>query len=205
MTTTSKPLLALTASDVMNPNVVTISQDMSLRAAAHLLFQKQIGGAPVVDSNGRCIGVLSANDFVQWAHEGGSGAEDVPLSACPFRTKGRLLTGQDAMICVLEEGSCRFQNVLPTTGGRHTSVCLLPRGEVSKWQVKKDVPVSAVLRYMNTYIDTVGPLTPLRDIARKMVEAHIHRVYVVDEQHKPIGVVLSTDVLAALAYDRDEL
>ena len=205
MTTTSKPLLALTASEVMNHTVVTISQDMSLRAAAHLLFQKQIGGAPVVDFDGRCIGVLSANDFVQWAHEGGSGAEDVPMSACPFQSKGRLLSGQEAMICVLEDGSCRFQDGLPTTGGRHTSVCLLPRGEVSKWQVKKDVPISAVRRYMNTDVDTVGPLTPLRDIARKMVEDHIHRVYVVDERHRPVGVVLSTDVLAALAYGGNEM
>jgi CBS domain-containing protein len=33
-----------------------------------------------------------------------------------------------------------------------------------------------------------------------MIDAHIHRVIVVDEEERPIGIVSNTDVLAALAY-----
>jgi CBS domain-containing protein len=40
---------------------------MSLREAAHLLTRDRISGAPVVDADGRCIGVLSSSDFVTWA------------------------------------------------------------------------------------------------------------------------------------------
>jgi predicted transcriptional regulator len=32
-----------------------------------------------------------------------------------------------------------------------------------------------------------------------MIEAHIHRVIVVDERDQPIGIVSSTDILGAVA------
>jgi predicted transcriptional regulator len=50
----------------------------------------------------------------------------------------------------------------------------------------------------------VGPETPLHDLARKMIDAHIHRLIVVDKEEKPVGVVSSTNVLAALAYAEEE-
>jgi CBS domain-containing protein len=34
------------------------------------------------------------------------------------------------------------------------------------------------------------------------MDAHIHRVVIVDGNFRPVGVVSSTDVLAAVAYDR---
>jgi CBS domain-containing protein len=48
--------------------------------------------------------------------------------------------------------------------------------------------------------ETVRPTTLIRSLARIMIDAHIHRVIVVDEEYRPIGIVTSTDVLAALAY-----
>jgi CBS domain-containing protein len=199
MTTATQPLLELMASDLMTESVVTIPHDMSLRAAAHLMFEKQIGAAPVVDADGRCIGLLCANDFVQWANEGAHGAEEVLLPACPYQQKGRLLSGEEETICILAEGACRRQEIRPATGGRHVAICRLPRGEVSDWQARNNLPVNAVRRYMHTDFDTVGPSTTLPELARKMIGAHIHRVFVVDERRRPIGVVMSTDVLSALA------
>ena len=64
MAATTGPLLALTASDLMSPDVVTISQDAPLRAAAELFFQRQVGEAAVVDADGRCVGVLSATGLM---------------------------------------------------------------------------------------------------------------------------------------------
>ena len=196
--------MTLEATDLMSRDVVTISQEMSLRAAAHVLFQNRISGAPVVDANGRCIGVLSAADFARWAEEGGHGAEDVPLPACPYQVKGRLLTGEAAVICTLAEGSCPLQVMRPTTVGRHTAVCRQPSGVLSDWQqVTENLPVSAVRRYMTADVVTVGPQTPLSELARVMIDAHIHRVIVVDLERRPVGVVSSTDLLAAMAYAGD--
>ena len=46
---------------------------------------------------------------------------------------------------------------------------------------------------------TVSPGATIGDLARKMIDVHIHRVIVVDNNGKPIGIVSSTDLLAALA------
>jgi CBS domain-containing protein len=64
--TAAKRLWALTAADLMTPHVTTIPPEMSLREAGRLLFTSNISGAPVVDWNGKCLGILSASDFVHW-------------------------------------------------------------------------------------------------------------------------------------------
>jgi CBS domain-containing protein len=73
MPPTTKPLLALTAADLMSRNVVTVPEAMSLQGAARMLSRSQITGAPVVNAEGRCVGVLSATDFVSWAERAGDG------------------------------------------------------------------------------------------------------------------------------------
>lgn len=204
MTTTTRPLLTQTAAELMSREVITIPEDMSLRVAAHLLFRHQIGGAPVVDAEGRCIGVLSATDFVHWAEDGAQGAEDALLPSCPYQTKGHLLNGDEVVLCTLAEGSCCLQEMRPTTCGRHSAVCRQSTGVLTDWQQVTDkLPVSAVRRYMTADVVTVGPETLLPELARTMLDAHIHRVIVVDEQRRPIGIVSSTDILAALAYAED--
>src|SRR6516165_7876193 len=68
-----KALLKLTAADLISTPVRTIPQEMSLREAAHLFTRERISGAPVVDADGKCLGVLSSSDFVTWAGKDGSG------------------------------------------------------------------------------------------------------------------------------------
>jgi CBS domain-containing protein len=200
MPATTKPLLALTAVDLMARDVVTISQDTLPRAAAELFLRRQIREAAVVDADGRCVGMLSATDLIRWALQGSRDAEDVSPPACPYQVKGRLLTGADAVICTRTPGSCPLQEVRPMTGGRHTAVCRLREGVVSDWQeVSGGGHASAVRRYMTADVGTVEAEAPLSALARAVVDAHVHRLIVVDEQHRPIGTVSCLDVLAALA------
>jgi CBS domain-containing protein len=205
MTMTTWPFLTLTASDLMSRDVVTISEEMSLRAAARLFLENGIGGAPVVDGDGRCVGVLCATDIVRWAAEGGQGAEEVPLPDCPYQVKGRSLTGETAVICTLGEGNCLLQELRPSTGGRHVGLCRLPPGVIlNRRRDTQNLAVSAVRRYMTADVVVVGPQTPLPELARAMMGSHTHRAIVVNEQRRPIGVVSSTDLVAALAYpDRE--
>ncbi len=44
--------------DVMTKQVVTVSPDMDIRALADLFIEKEISGAPVVDKEGRLLGVV---------------------------------------------------------------------------------------------------------------------------------------------------
>ena len=137
MAATTRPSSALTASDLMSRDVVTISQDMPLRAAAELFYRRQVGEAAVVDADGRCVGMLSAADLLRWVLHGAGGPEAIPPPACPYQVSGRLLTGEDAVICTRSPGSCPLQMVRPMTGGRHTAVCLLRDGPVSDSQLVK--------------------------------------------------------------------
>jgi CBS domain-containing protein len=200
MAATTRPL-ALTASDLMNRDVDTISQDTPLRVVAELLFQRHIGAAAVVDADGRCVGMLAVTDLIRWAlGEAQGSAEDVPPPACPYQVRGRLLTGGNAVICTRTQGRCPLQEVRPMTGGRHTAVCQLREGVVSDWQeVSGGGNAGAVRRYLPAGA-TVAAEAPLSALARVVVDVHVPTLIVVDEQHRPIGTVSCLEVLAALAH-----
>jgi CBS domain-containing protein len=155
MRNTNKPLFNLTAYDLMTTEVESIPHWMSLPVAARMMSRAHISGAPVVDGEGRCLGVISTTDFMTWA-EGGEGA----------------------------------------THGTHDE-----DGAHSAWQMMESeaVPTNLVQRYMTTDAVTVPPGMLIGQLAQKMVDAHIHRVLVVDKENKPLGIVSSTDVLAAIA------
>jgi CBS domain-containing protein len=54
------------ARDIMNPNVVTITDTMDLREAARIFVEEGISGAPVVDELGTLVGVISQSDLVEY-------------------------------------------------------------------------------------------------------------------------------------------
>ena len=56
-----------TAKDVWTPDVVRVTGDMAVRAAARLVGDEAITGAPVVDGEGRVVGVLSQRDLLEHA------------------------------------------------------------------------------------------------------------------------------------------
>jgi len=155
--TTTKPFLALTAADLMSRDVTMVPRAMSLHAAAHLLSETHISGAPVVDDRGECVGVVSATDFM---HSVGYGEPSVSKP-------------------VYSNPSCFH----------------------SAWQMgdAETLPADVVGNYMTGDPVTVSPSTSIAELARNMTDAHIHRIIVVDAQHRPIGVVSSSDILAAVA------
>lgn len=61
----------ITARDLMNPEVLTVREAMTLRELADFLLDNEISGAPVVDGQGRPVGVVSMVDLVEAASEEG--------------------------------------------------------------------------------------------------------------------------------------
>jgi len=49
---------------VMSPTPITVAPDTSVEDAARLLAQHSIGGAPVVDDEGRLVGLLDDTDLI---------------------------------------------------------------------------------------------------------------------------------------------
>jgi CBS domain-containing protein len=58
------------AADVMTPNVITVDPDTSVQQLATLLSERGISGAPVVDSSGSMIGIVSEGDLLHRAELG---------------------------------------------------------------------------------------------------------------------------------------
>lgn len=55
--------LEMTAADCMSGPCVTVSQDADLDEAAKTLERKRIRRVPVVDGEGRCVGIVSQADL----------------------------------------------------------------------------------------------------------------------------------------------
>jgi CBS domain-containing protein len=156
MRAAGKSFFSLTAEDLMSQSVVTIPQEMSLTAAARALSRANITGAPVVNADGVCVGVVSATDFLHLAQ--------------------------------------KDRRTAPVT-------CATPFCVCSDWQLLEihELPVDEVCRYMTPDPVTVRPGTPVGELARLMLDGHIHRVIVVDGKGRPVGVVSSIDLIAAVA------
>jgi len=54
----------LTAKDIMNKNVVTVTDDTSVETLGRLFIEKNISGAPVLDQGGNVVGIVTENDLV---------------------------------------------------------------------------------------------------------------------------------------------
>ena len=55
----------LTAADVMTRDVVTVRPNDSLRRAAQIMLERGVSGLPVVEANGRVVGVISEADLIR--------------------------------------------------------------------------------------------------------------------------------------------
>ena len=60
----------ITASDLMNPEVLTVREEMTVADLAAFLVENEITGAPVVDEAGRLVGVVSVVDIAEAQSEG---------------------------------------------------------------------------------------------------------------------------------------
>ncbi len=53
-----------TAKDIMTRDVVTVTPDTDVNAAAKILLEKDFNGLPVLDEDGKLVGVLCQSDLV---------------------------------------------------------------------------------------------------------------------------------------------
>lgn len=56
---------AIKAGDIMTAEVITVSPDDHVEKVARLLLDHNISGLPVVDGEGRLVGIVSEGDLVQ--------------------------------------------------------------------------------------------------------------------------------------------
>ena len=52
------------AGEIMKRDVITVTPEMTVEELGRLFMEKNIGGAPVVDAEGRLYGIVTENDLV---------------------------------------------------------------------------------------------------------------------------------------------
>lgn len=148
-------LMALRVSDVMQRDVVRVPARSTMAEAAGMLLQHEISGAPVVDELDRCVGVLSAIDFVK---------RECELAGCsPHLLK-----------------PCQHES----------DVGLFDKEGVEK--------------YMTPTVQSIAIDAPLIQAAGIMNSAHLHRLPVLDSRGRPVGMITSLDIVAALSQAIEE-
>ena len=59
-----------TVREYMDPDPATVTPDTTVEQVAILLGEQELQGAPVVDGDGRCVGIVTENDLVIADDEG---------------------------------------------------------------------------------------------------------------------------------------
>lgn len=133
---TTKALQDRIAADLMSHEVVLLLETMPLREAASLLLKNQIGGAPVVDSRGKCVGVLSTVDFLRLAVKRTDAtrptAPTLPLT-CPFLAKHQTKNSREIFLCTLPPGVCSIQTKQKEPGDEELLICDQPHCVLADW------------------------------------------------------------------------
>lgn len=151
----------LVARDLMNEEILTVSEDWSARQLSEFLTEHEISGAPVVDAEGHVVGVVSLSDLAR--AEAGEGRL-VPDRSDP----DYWVRGWEEKASLDELHGLRLETEGPS-----------------------------VRELMNPAIFSVDEETPVSEVARSMIDAHIHRV-LVTRGRKIVGIVSTTDLLGLL-------
>lgn len=52
------------AKDIMRTDIVTVAPDMSVEDLGRMFIEQDLSGAPVVDKDGKLVGIVTANDLI---------------------------------------------------------------------------------------------------------------------------------------------
>jgi CBS domain-containing protein len=191
---------SLTASDLMSSPVQSVSADEPAVSAARRMRDELIRRLMVVD-NGRPVGVISVSDFIR----------ELASQAKPHReTVGDVMS--DAMLVCRDKTSViAAARAMADTGWR--SVLVLNASgkalgvfsglDLLKYCQVDDCPDTILVTDVMHPALTIDINASLREAARMMIEAHHHRLIVIDANQPdaiPLGVISSFDIVAAMAH-----
>lgn len=188
----------LTVSDAMTRCILTIGQDLPAYEAAERLLSHGVSGAPVLNDDGRCVGVFSLSDFARVSKNMCNIEEH--SECCPYQLRHRRTNGTDVMLCTLPAGVCPIQ-LQEYEGGETRQICQAPHEIVVEWQSlqPKLSPKDPVKRWMSSVPITVNSSATLVECAGRMVNAKVHRLVIIDDDQRAVGIISSMDILRTMA------
>jgi CBS domain-containing protein len=165
----------ITAADLMNPKVLAVREDMTLRELAAYLIHHQITGAPVEDGGGRLVGVVSTVDIAEAMLAGPADAD-----------------AGDGAAAGADLGSGPGANVEAGAAGSEEEE--EEEEEDEPYLPEDDVLVRDI---MTPAIDSVSEDATVSEVASRMLDSHVHRL-LVTRDGRPVGIVTTSDLLGLL-------
>jgi CBS domain-containing protein len=167
----------LVAKDVMNTQVLTVQVDQTVREVAAFLVENQISGAPVVDREGRLVGLVSVTDVAQNDAERLDVVDDRSSPATAMRGWEERMNSEDVRPLHIESDDLLVRDIMtPTiyTVPEDTPVAKIARtmvaGRIHRLLVTRGPAVVGIV----TSLDLVGLLArkePRRAAAAKSAPA----------------------------------
>lgn len=155
----------LTAEDVMQRDVIVAYEGDSLQEAMQVMTENHVTGLPIVNSKGKCLGVITSTDILNYEQE-----------HAEFTAEAN-----DDLAQHFNPETEQWESV------RVTSFALEEFGEVRVGEV------------MSRDLVHVKRDTPLKNVARKMRDERIHRVLVLSEELRILGIISSFDFVKLYA------
>ncbi|MDP1826531.1 MAG: CBS domain-containing protein [Archangium sp.] len=149
----------VTVFQIMSREVICMKPETTVESLRAILVENGISGAPVVDDNGKIVGIVSITDVVRDQHERGETLEHEDV---------RLPSG----------GGVTYS---PGPGFR-----VLDGG-------------TSVAEVMSPKVITIKENTTLAEASALMAKNHVHRLPVVSDAGKVVGLVSSLDILGWVA------
>ena len=131
---------SLRVSDVMNPSVISISEDAPLSEVIRLMGEHSISGLVVVDHSGQMVGVISQTDLLRSWHEGSDYASVMNSPASRYMTRDVISCApykplSYAMQLLAEHDIHRLVVCEPHYGGRFVTDRMMPVGILTQTDI----------------------------------------------------------------------
>jgi CBS domain-containing protein len=149
-----------TVAEIMTRDPIAVTPSTPLKEAIQLLAEHHISGLPVVDEQGKLVGIISQSDLM-WQE---TGAEKPPY------------------VMVLDS-IIYLQNPLKYDQEIHKALGQTV-GEV-----------------MTSHVISIRPDKSIRDATQILQQKKIHRLPVLDEAEKLVGILTRGDIIRAMAAD----
>lgn len=176
--------------DLMQPGVVSVAPELSLRDLVEFLAQQHVSGVPV-RSGSRLVGVVSASDVLSFL----ASEPPVPEEQLDY-------VEQDEVEPALEwvEGaeapSAYFTDLWEDVGAELPE--RFQRIQGGEWDLLEEHTVAEA---MSRTVATIEPGASLAQAARALLDRHLHRLMVV-ERGDLVGILTTSDLVRAIAEGR---
>lgn len=198
--------------EIMERDVITLSVEDSIEAAVELMFEKKVGGCPIVDREGVVVGIITERDILEYLARDkkidGVAEDFMTKKVVTLRPKDTIETAMKTMISrrfrrlpVMEDGillGLITAREILAYFGRGEAFRMLEMGDISE-AIRK--PVTAILGNSDLLMYKEVPMFPKDALISQIVSELIEKGYgavLIVENGKLEGILTERDLVKFL-------